>query len=189
MNKVNTLFFLLMSLVLLDSCVVAGFSSGLDALGTEQKTRVKKMDLPISELQCDSNIYLVGEKLLMDYIKQQDSCIVYDWIAYCPTNTFSPQTFELYCDSLRYTPIIVMSSFCRESFVKYNASHTPLLFPDITPYKTDRVYKYMYLLRKNLTGVESEPYRYWVFKNGKFDRFLDAFKGKNEPSLEPIKNH
>lgn len=176
------------SLILLNSCVVTGLSSGLNSLTEEQNMRVKRVDVSITELPCNKNIYVVGEAQLMDYIKQQDSCIVYDWIAYCPSNTFTPRTFEHYCDSLHYTPIIVMSSFCRESFVKYDAVHTPLLFPDITPYNTDKVYKYMDALRKNLTGVVSDPYRYWVFKNGKFELFMDSYNDEDGPTLTSVKD-
>lgn len=188
MKKIIILLGLFVSVILLDSCVVVGFKSGLKALNEEQKARVKRADKSIGDLLCDKNIYIVDEVQLMDHIKQQDSCVVYDWIAYCQQNIFSPRAFEHYCDSLHYTPIIVMSSFCRESFVGYDADHTPLLFPDITPYKTDRVYKYMDMLRKNLTGVESDPYRYWVFIKGHFVRFMDSYRDKTGPILVPVED-
>lgn len=174
MNKLLTHLFLAICSFLLSSCIVVGYNSGLNQLTTAQKEKVIRTDKPIQVLPCDSNVYIVSETQIQDYIQRQDSCIVFHWYAACPY-TFRPKGFEQYCDSLNYVPIIVMSCFSWHSFNWFDATHTPLLFPDIEPYKTDRVYKYMEMLCQNLTGVAEEPATFWLFKHGKFERFLRRY--------------
>ncbi|MDO4477388.1 MAG: hypothetical protein Q4B93_05485, partial [Clostridia bacterium] len=69
-----------------------------------------KADCPIRELACDRNIYIINEEQLKEYIQEQDSCIIYEWMAYC--SCYTPRLFERYCDSTGYKPIIILSSFC-----------------------------------------------------------------------------
>ena len=177
MNMKSVVFFSLATSLLLASCSlinVVGYTSGIKKLNENQKARVVNAIKPIEELPRDKCIYIVGEDQLRDYIQKQENCIVYEWISQCPYNSL-PLTVERYCDSLGIVPIFLLSSFSSESFTNYNAKHSPLLFIDTTPYKTDVAYKYMEKLRSHLTGVpESFPFLYWKFKQGNFVGFLES---------------
>ena len=179
----------LASLIAFNSCikiVVDGYSYGISNLTQEQRRHVIHTRQPIDELACDSNIYVIDNKQFKKYIEQQDSCIVYEWMAYCHLNECTPLLFERYCDSLHYTPVLVLDCFCWADFEKFDATHTPRLFPDIQPYGTKRVYKYMDAFCQEITGSDKHLSDFWVFKRGQFQGFMDYEIEDGRIELKPV---
>lgn len=184
MSKSFVLLWSLLVFPLLSSCglvVVDGFSSKLNRLSEEEKARVFRTDAPIASLPCDSNVYIVGEAQIWDCIRQHDSCVVYDWYPSCPYS-ITPSQFEQCCDSMGYYPIIIMSCFCYHGFNRFDTRHTPILFPDLEPYHTNIVYKYMNQFSKNMTGEEQEMSVFWRYRGGEFISFI--YKNWNGGTLK-----
>lgn len=173
------------ALFLLSSCglvVVDGFNSNLNRLSEEEKARVLRTEGQIASLPCDSNVYIVSGAQIQDCIQQHDSCMVYDWYPAC-SGCITPGQFEQCCDSMGYYPIIVMSCFCYRGFNRIDARHSPILFPNLEAYQTNRVYKYMESLCKSLTEQDEEPSDIWQFKHGKFERFLSTYRDETGTRL------
>lgn len=170
MNKAIFLLYLMIFGTVIQSCVQIN-GSGYSQLTNEEKEHVKKCHLSIDSITKDDNLYMVDTKRVLEYLKNKQRAIVYEYLPFCSGNSgMNPQYVRDICKE-KQVDCIVISSTYDELFQIANSVDFPIFVIDIKHYNTDNYQIYSDMFYHTITNNDSENRKicsFHLFENGKY---------------------
>jgi len=173
--------FLFLLLLFVTSCIsveLSGYNSGYKKLSSEEKSKVTVLadDVAISSLTNSDTVYQITASQLNDFLKQEDSVMIYFWSPHCPGESCYPiSTVQEFSNKKGYSLIVVCDYFDFEAMnaQKSSALAYPMLAINTAFYKTNRCWKYQQRFRADLFNTEVKELehgklysRYLLFNRG-----------------------
>lgn len=164
------LFFWFGTLVILNSCIVQGFTNDYGKLNDSEKAFIRDFE-GFSEVKSRA-IYEIDGKTLREELKNHPQSIVYKLSNGCTSELCKPlQVYENFAKAHDYQLFIVMSGYANLYKTMEQPFISPLYAIDTDYYETNISYKYNRYFENDFLGIETKA------KQGEYAGSLYFFEG------------